>query len=103
MTYIGHINAQENKVLIKITNDSQWKLGITTEYTGKNTTQRNHITKLGSADIAGKARAMMVQANLPEEIIYKLSREYFNCATYLSNLAVVTFNATGCHQVQALS
>ena len=44
------------------------------------------------ADIASKARAMMVHANLPVEIKYKLSKECFNCATYLSNLAVVMLN-----------
>ena len=35
---------------------------------------------------------MIAQANLPEDIIYKLCKECFNCATYLSNLAVVTLN-----------
>ena len=35
---------------------------------------------------------MMVQANLPEEIKYKLCKECFNYAMYLSNLAVVTLN-----------
>ena len=33
---------------------------------------------------------MIVQANLPKEIKYKLWKECFNCATYLSNLSVVT-------------
>ena len=54
--------------------------------------QRNQIAELGFADVGGKARAMMVQANLPEEIKYKLCKECFNCATYLSNLAVATLN-----------
>ena len=35
---------------------------------------------------------MMVQANLPEEINYKLCKECFNCATYLTSLAVVILN-----------
>ena len=34
----------------------------------------------------------MVHANTPEEIKYKLCKECFNCATYLSNLSVVTLN-----------
>ena len=54
--------------------------------------QRNKIAELGFTDIAGKARAMMVQANLTEEITYKLCKECFNYALYLSNLAVVTLN-----------
>ena len=62
------------------------------EYTGKGMPQRNQLAELGFADVAGKARAIMVQANLPEEIQYKLCKECFNHAMYLSNLAVVTLN-----------
>ena len=54
--------------------------------------QRNQLSELRFADISGKARAVMVQANLPEEIKFKLCKECFNCTTYLSNLAVVTLN-----------
>ena len=78
--------------MIKIAKDSQWELGITTKHTGKGTPQRNQLAKLGFADVVGKARAMMVQANLPEEIKYKLCNECLNCAMYLRNLAVVTLN-----------
>ena len=74
-----HDNAPENKVLIRIANDSQWKLDLTVEYTGKSMPQRNQLTKLGSADIAGKAKAMMVQANLPEE----------TCASCARNASIV--------------
>ena len=49
----------------------QWKLSIITEYTGKGMPKRNQLVKLGFADVKGKARAVMVQANLPEEIKYK--------------------------------
>ena len=35
VAYIRHNNAPENKVWTKIANDLQWRLGITTEYTGK--------------------------------------------------------------------
>ena len=76
--YIRYDNAPENKVLIKITNNSQWKIDITTEYTGKGMPQRNQLAKLGFSDITGNARAMMVQANLLEAIKYKLCKE---CST----------------------
>ena len=56
--YIRHDNTPENKVLINITNDLKWKLGITAVYTGKGTPHQNQLDELGSADIAGKARAM---------------------------------------------
>ena len=35
ISYIRHNNSLENKVLIKIAKDSQWKLGIIMVYTGK--------------------------------------------------------------------
>ena len=82
----------ENKVLIKIVNYSHWRLHVIAEYMGKGMPQRNWFTELGFADIAGKARALMVQANLPEEIKYKLCKECFKCAMSLSNFTVVTIN-----------
>ena len=54
--------------------------------------QRNQLAKLEFADIAGKKGAMMIQANLPKKNKCKLCKECFNCATYLSNLSVVTLN-----------
>ena len=59
---------------------------------GKGMPQRNQLAKLGFTDITGKARAMMVNSNMPEEIKYKLCKECFNCPMYLSNLAVVILN-----------
>ena len=70
----------------------QWKLVITMEYTGKGTPEMIQLAKCGFSDIAGKVRVMMVKAKLPEEIKYKLCKEHFSCAMYLSNLAVVTLN-----------
>ena len=92
VAYIWHVNAPANKVLIKITNDLQWKPGITAKYTGKGMPQRNQFAKLGFVTIVGKARAMMIQANMPEEIKYNLCKKCISCATYLSNLAVVILN-----------
>ena len=82
VAYIRHDNASENKVLIKITNGLQWKLGIAMEYTGKGMPQRNQLAELGFVDITGKTRAMMIQANMTEEIRYKLCKEWFNYAMY---------------------
>ena len=88
--YIRHDNALECKVLIKVANALQWKLGLTVEYTKKSRPQQNQLTELRFIDVANKARAMMVQANLSAEIKYKFCGECFNCPTYLSNLSVVT-------------
>ena len=78
--------------MIKIASDSQWKVSIIVEYSGKGKSQRNQPAELGFADVAGKARAIMLQANLPEEIKYKLCKECFNYDTNLINLAVVILN-----------
>ena len=55
--------AAENKVLIKIANDSQWKLVVKMEYTRIGMLEWNQLAELGFADITGNARAIMVQAN----------------------------------------
>ena len=54
MWHIRYDNAPENKVLIKIADDLQWKLGVTMEYTSKVMPQKNQLTELGFADITGK-------------------------------------------------
>ena len=54
VTYIRYDNAPENKVLIKIADDLQRKLGVTMEYTSKVMPQKNQLTELGFADITGK-------------------------------------------------
>ena len=100
VSFIQHNNAPENKVLIKISTELQWRPSIIAEYTGKSTPQRNQLVELGLEDIAGKARAMMVQANLPEEMKYKLWKECFNCAMYFSNLAVVTLNGKAANRYE---
>ena len=63
VSHIRHNNALENKVLIKIPNDSQLRLSLIVKYTGKGMPQRNQVDKLGFAGVADKARAMMVHAN----------------------------------------
>ena len=63
---------------------------ISAEYTDKGMPHINQLAKLGFADVTGKAIDMMVQANLPDEIMYKLCKKFFSCAKYISSLAVVT-------------
>ena len=73
------------------------------KYAGNGTLQKNELAEQGFADVAGKARAMMEQVNLLEEIKYKLCKEGFNCAMYLRNWEVVTLNgktATICEHFQ---
>ena len=72
--FIRHNDAPKNKVFIKIANELQQKLGVTMEYSEKGMPHSNQLAELGFADIAGKARTMVVQANLPEDIKYSCVR-----------------------------
>ena len=50
LLYVRHDNALENKALIKVANDLQWKLGVTK--IGKGTPQRNQLVELGCVKIS---------------------------------------------------
>jgi len=86
--FLRQDNAGENKKLIERANSADWKLNLTPEYTGRGTPQRNHLAELGFSTIAKKGRAMMVAANLPVDIKYRLCKQAFRTATMLDNLAV---------------
>ncbi|MGH7955289.1 MAG: reverse transcriptase domain-containing protein [Gloeomargaritales cyanobacterium] len=87
--YIRLDNAGENKKLAQRTESSDWQLGITYEFTARDTPQQNHLAELAFAVLYNKGRAMMHKANIPKKIRYKLFREAFGCATDLDGLVVV--------------
>ena len=70
-------NAGENKLLQKRCESSDWKMGITFEYTARDTPQQNSLAELAFAIIANRGRAMMHEANLPKEKRFKLWHEAF--------------------------
>ena len=76
-------NAGENKLLEKRCDSETWKLGIVFEYTARDTPQQNHLVEIGITTIGKRGRAMMIAANVPEEMKFKLYREAFTCATML--------------------
>jgi hypothetical protein len=82
-------NAGENKKVEERSMEAQWKLGIKFEYTARDTPQQNSLAEVGFTTIANQGRAMMIGANLPPEVRYKLFREAFSCATMLDWLVVV--------------
>lgn len=88
LSYIRQDNAGENKVLVQKENGKEWKLVIMPEYTGRATPQRNHLVELGFADKENKGRALLIASNLPQDVRFRLSKETFNCAMQLSNLAI---------------
>ena len=60
---------------MKIGNGSELKHGINVENTRKGMPQQNHLVELGFDDIVRKVRAMLVQANVPEDVKFKLCKK----------------------------
>jgi hypothetical protein len=83
-------NAGENKILQSRSDSAAWKLGIKYKYTARDTPQQNHLAELAFATIINKARAMMVSANIPVEVRYKLWKEAIQTATDLDGLILRT-------------
>ena len=52
-------NTGENKLLQQNIEGKDWKLPITTEYTARDTPQKNSIAEVGFATIASRGRSMM--------------------------------------------
>gem|GEM_PF-6951265 len=84
--------AGENIKLKKRTDSADWKLSIDYEITARNTPQQNHLAEIAFTIIGNRGRALMHQANVPEEIRYKLYREAFTTATHLDGLKVTTID-----------
>jgi hypothetical protein len=59
------------------------------EFTSRDTPQHNSLAELAFPYLAGKARAMMGGAMVPEDIKSKVALEAISCATQLDGLVVV--------------
>lgn len=84
--------AGENKLLEQRANNVAWQLGISFEFTARNTPQQNSLAEVAFATIANRGRAMMHRANLPLVHRYKLCKEAFKTATFLDGLTVITID-----------
>ena len=82
----------ENIKLEKVVNGETWKLGIEFEYTGKQTPQRNAVVERGFATLGGRGRALMYQANVTEDVRYRVCKEVLQCTTMLDNVVVIIIN-----------
>ena len=65
-------NAGENTKLSKRCNSHEWKLNIQFEFTGRDTPQQNSLVEVGFATLASRGRAMMINANVPLLVRYKV-------------------------------
>jgi len=64
-------NAGENVKLDKRTKDADWKMTMEFEYTPRHTPQFNHLAELKIHLICNKARALMIDANVPRKYRYR--------------------------------
>jgi hypothetical protein len=79
----------ENRALEKRLKSSDWKMNLNFEYTGRDTSQRNHLAEVAFHTIANRGRAIMNRANVPLKYRYVLWREAFKTVTLLDGLVVI--------------
>ena len=81
----------ENHKLAKRAGNSEWAAlqPLDFEFTSCDTPQHNSLAELAFLYLAGKARAMMGAARIPEDIKCKVALEAIACATQLDGLVVV--------------
>ncbi len=65
---------------------------VSFEFTSRDTPQHNSLAELSFPYIAGKARAMMSAAHVPDAIQGKVSVKAIKCAVQLDGLRVVSVN-----------
>ena len=84
--------AGENKELENRVGSVAWKplQPVDFEFTSRDTPQHNNLAELSFPYIAGKARAMMGAAHVPDDVRGKLAIEAIKCATQLDGLRVIT-------------
>ena len=90
MKYVQLDNAGEKVEFAKVTNRPEWMLGLTMEFSGPGKPQRNYLAEVGFAVIWGRARAMMEDANIPDEAKRLLYREAISHACKMDNFALMT-------------
>ena len=82
-------NGGENIGLKSELSGSKWKLNPDFEFTARDTPQQNSRVEVGIYTIARRGIAMMINANVPKELRYKLWREAYTAATLLDSLVII--------------
>ena len=68
VTHIRMDNAGENQKLANEVNNNKWKLDVLIEYTARDTPQQNSLVEVGFNTLACRAKALMYEANVPDEL-----------------------------------
>jgi hypothetical protein len=69
-----------------------WKRPIIVEWTARDTPQQNSPVEVGFRTLSGRARAMLQEANMPEDMRKLLMPEAVKTATHLDGLIPVEIN-----------
>ena len=85
-------NAGENVRLEKRAKDAKWKMTMEFEFTPRKTPRFNHLAELKIHLICNKARAMMIEANVPRKYRYRCFVLANSCAMMLDWLVTVVIN-----------
>ena len=85
-------NGGENIALEKQCNGNDYNLNVKFEFTAQNIPQQNAPVEKGFDTLYGRGRAIMIAANIPEQLRYVLFREAFKHATNMDNLTVITID-----------
>ena len=94
MKYVQLDNAGENVEFAKVANRPEWMLGLTMEFTRPGMPQRNYLAEVGFAVIWGQARAMMEDAEIPDEAKRLLYREAISHACKIDNFVLMTIKGS---------
>ena len=94
LTNLRMDNAGENTALAKGMLSKDWPAlaKIKVEFTARDTPQQNSIAERGLASMTDRGRAMIIAANVPYKIRFKIWRWAMKTATLLDGLMVVEVN-----------
>jgi hypothetical protein len=84
--YLRMDNAGENKILADRIQHKHCKLPIIVEWTARDPPKQNSPAEVGFVTLSGRARAMLQQANIPNELRKTLMPEAVKTATHLDGL-----------------
>ena len=73
-------------------NGAAWKLNLDFKYTSRATPQQNSLAETSFTVILNKAQTLMVDANVPYHMKYKIIQEAIKTATKLDGLVIATIN-----------
>ena len=68
------------------------EVGLTFEYTARDTPQQNRLAELAFATLANRGRAMIHAENIPIKLRYKIFKEAFQTATLMDGLDVINID-----------